>query len=39
MWQVKGQVDAEDRRNTGSGAGLDEAHGAVDAVAIGEREQ
>jgi hypothetical protein len=39
VWQVEGQVDTEDRRDAGSSAGLDEAHRAIDAVAIGEREQ
>ena len=39
MWQVEAQVDAEDRRDPGSGAGLDEAHGAVATIAIGERER
>jgi hypothetical protein len=39
MRQVDGQVDAEHRRNAGGRAGLDEAHRAVDTIAIGEREQ
>ena len=38
MRQVDGQVDAEHRRNAGGRTGLDEAHRAVDAIAIGERE-
>jgi len=38
MWQIEGQVNAEDRRDPSSTAGLDEAHSAVDTVAIGERE-
>jgi len=36
--KIKGEVDAEHRGDTGRGAGLDEAHCAINTVAIGECE-
>ena len=38
VWEVQGEVDAQDRGDAGCGAGAHEAHRAVDAIAIGERE-